>query len=139
MGSEPGDSNQITGNDATSEQQAGKSMEQPVSLLTAQPSFSYMQAMAGFMGVVEAPKTEDPAVLAAAALEFLDVMWEVCEVRGDASSPTSLTQASVTCVQILQEQEHDPEADAAGQHGTNYEETARNLAGQVHVSTVTGG
>ena len=55
--------------------------EQHLSLLSAQPSFSYMQAMAGFMGVVEAPKAADPALLAEAALSFLDTMWQVCEVR----------------------------------------------------------
>lgn len=50
------------------------------SLSSVQPSFSYMQAMAGFMGVVEAPKAADPAAAAAAALEFLNTMWQVCEV-----------------------------------------------------------
>jgi hypothetical protein len=46
-----------------------------------QASLDYMQAMAGFMGVVEAPKAADPAAEAEAALMFLNAVWAACEAQ----------------------------------------------------------
>jgi hypothetical protein len=78
MAPEPGepDTDDGTADDVSLQQAA----EQQTALLSAQPSFSYMQAMAGFMGVVEAPNAADPAVETEMALEFLETMWQVCEV-----------------------------------------------------------
>jgi hypothetical protein len=39
-------------------------------------ALDYMQAMAGFMGVVEAPKEVDPDTLADAATAFLHTLWD---------------------------------------------------------------
>jgi hypothetical protein len=39
-------------------------------------ALDYMQAMAGFMGVVEAPKEVDALTLADAATAFLHTLWE---------------------------------------------------------------
>lgn len=115
--------------------------QQPVSMLSAQPSFSYMDAMAGFMGVVEAPKAADPALLAEAALSFLDTMWQVCEVcQFTTSYDIGYAPGKLPSICVCpQEQEQDPDAGAADRHKTAYELTAHQLAAQVNVSTIARG
>jgi hypothetical protein len=91
MTSEAGDAGHDRSDVSASDQTTEASTEQqPVlpALLSAQPSFSYLQAMAGFMGVVETPKAADPALQAELALDFLNTMWQVCEV---SSSPIAVT------------------------------------------------
>lgn len=55
-------------------------------------AIDYLQAMAGFMGVVEAPKELDPEVQAEAAVAFLQTLWH----DGDAEVRTSITSAPET-------------------------------------------
>jgi hypothetical protein len=38
-------------------------------------AINYLEAMAGFMGVVDAPKEADPEAEAAAAVAFLETLW----------------------------------------------------------------
>jgi hypothetical protein len=52
-------------------------------------ALSYLQAMAGFMGVVDTPKEADPEAEAAAAVAFLEDLWapsdaEVLDATGNA-------------------------------------------------------
>lgn len=123
--------------DTAGEQAGGRDVQ--VSMLSSQPSFNYMEAMAGFMGVIEAPKAADPALQAELALDFLNTMWQVCEVsKPDLYNAWTKERVQLLSMRAFQEQEHSG-AEAGGQQKTAYEETAHQLAGQVNVPTIAPG
>jgi hypothetical protein len=46
---------------------------------------SYLEVMAGFVGIVDTPKLSDPAVEAAEAIAFLEALWSEPEQVGRKS------------------------------------------------------
>jgi hypothetical protein len=78
-----------------------QALEEQTTLISVQPSFSYMQAIAGFMGVVEAPNAADPEKEAEMALEFLETMWNVCQVSMNHNSTHKYSLTEVLDAQCI--------------------------------------
>lgn len=117
----------------------------------SEAAIDYLQAMAGFMGVVEAPKELDPEVQAEAAVAFLQTLWYDAEsqvwtrdVQALAVSPAwgllacvlliATFARSIATMQDAGEVPTHVRAHAADTAVTSYERIAKCLADKTFAS-----